>query len=188
MEQVFTPAPAEIHFNILPDEKYKANFIPPSYGTPFSAALDVSAQEDFYITHETQLIPLGFRAEFPTGTACILLPRSGFGAKFGVALANTLGLIDPDYRGPWMAAAWLNGGGTRFKETQFPIKEEFEQDGQKYARDTGETGRRLLIPRGEAFAQLLFVKTERPLPMIVSELSETVRGEGGFGSTNKIAK
>ncbi|AXG67008.1 putative dUTPase [Dickeya phage vB_DsoM_JA29] len=188
MTQIFTPVSSQILFNILPDEKYKANFIPPSYGTPFSAALDVIAQEDFYITHETQLIPLGFSAEFPEGTACLLLPRSGFGAKFGVALANTLGLIDPDYRGPWMAATWLNGGGTKVSQTQFPIMEEFEQNGQTYSRDTGNVGRRLHIPRGEAFAQLLFVKTERPLPNIVSELSETVRGEGGFGSTNKIAK
>lgn len=188
MNQIFTPVDAPITFNILPHADYAKDFIPPAYGTPYSAALDVFAQEDFWITHETQLISLGFAAEFPVGTACLLLPRSGGGAKFGVALSNTAGLIDPDYRGDWKAAIWLNGGGTKVSDTQFPIVEEVEQDGQKFARETNRIGRRLQIRRGEAFAQLLFVKTERPLPTIVSELSETVRGDGGFGSTDKIAK
>lgn len=179
MEPVFTPveenAPeAQITFDILPDPDLK-NFIMPSYGTPFSAALDVYAQTDLVITEETQLIDLGFKAEFPADFACLLLPRSGYGCKFGLALANTLGLIDPDYRGTWMAAAWLNGAGMKSETIEDGFFDEFKGRGEL----------RLKIPRGEAIGQLLFARTGRLLPNLVSELSETVRGAGGFGHTNK---
>jgi len=173
MEQIFTPAPMATTFDILPNPELK-NFIPPAYGTPLSAALDVFAQTDLIITEKTQLIDLGFKAEFPADFACVLMPRSGYGSKFGLALANTLGLIDPDYRGTWMAAAWLHEGGLQPHKTK---PEEWE-----------DCKRSLKIPRGEALGQLLFVRTGRLLPNIVSELSETVRGEGGFGSTNKANK
>lgn len=183
MEPIFTPvADSETPvvaqtFNILPDPNLK-NFIPPCYGTPFSAALDVFAQEDLIITEKTQMIDLGFKAEFPADFACVLMPRSGYGAKFGLALANTLGLIDPDYRGTWMAAAWLHGGGTKTETIESGAFDDFK----------GRCKFELEIPRGEALGQLLFVRTGRLLPTIVSELSETVRGEGGFGSTNKANK
>lgn len=173
MEQIFTPAPMATTFDILPDPKLK-NFIPPAYGTPFSAALDVYAQEDLIITDKTQLIDLGFKAEYPTDFACVLMPRSGYGSKFGLALANTLGLIDPDYRGTWMAAAWLHEGGLQPEKVK--------------PGEWDDCKRILKVPRGEALGQLLFVRTGRLLPNLVSELSETVRGDGGFGSTNKANK
>lgn len=177
MEPIFTPAPVATTFDILPNPELK-NFIPPAYATPFSAALDVFAQTDLVITEKTQMIDLGFRAQFPADFACVLMPRSGYGAKFGLALANTIGLIDPDYRGPWMAAAWLNGGGTKTESIEDGSFDDFK----------GRCNFELKIPRGEAIGQLLFVRTGRLPPNIVSELSETVRGEGGFGSTNKANK
>lgn len=193
-EPIFTPVETEEQqkrFNILPDSAKFPNFIPPSYGTPFSAALDVFAQTDLIITRETRLIDLGFKAEFPENFACLLMPRSGFGSKFGLALANTIGLIDCDYRGTWMAAAWLNGGGTKVDEVSHKEWNGAEiqlPDGTKTSDQEIVKRSELKIKRGEAIGQLLFVKTDRLLPNIVSELSETVRGEGGFGSTDKIRK
>lgn len=176
-------------FNICPDLVKYPDFIVPAYGTPYSAALDVFAQEDLVITRETTMIDLGFRAEFHPDFACILLPRSGSGAKFGLALANTVGLIDSDYRGTWMAAAWLNGGG--FKSQQITalksrrVEIVSSNGNQISSQDVVEKISTLEISRGTALGQLLFVRTNRMTPNIVSELSETVRGAGGFGSTDK---
>jgi len=175
-------------FNICPDLDKYPDFIVPAYGTPFSAALDVFAQEDLVITRETKMIDLGFRAEFHPDFACILLPRSGSGAKFGLALANTVGLIDSDYRGTWMAAAWLNGGGSKIDEvTQYQIRgvKIKTPDGDEFKQQEVYKISELEIKRGTALGQLLFVRTNRMTPNIVSELSETVRGVGGFGSTDK---
>lgn len=167
MSQVF--APVELLFNIVPDPELK-DFIVPSYGTPFSAALDVFAQDDFSVTEDSVLIDLGFRATVPADMACILLPRSGSGCKYGVALTNTIGLIDPDYTGTWMASMWLNGAGS--------LVESINEESPYHIR-------KLDFKRGEAICQMLFVHTSRVTPHIVSELSETVRGAGGFGSTDK---
>lgn len=170
-------------FDILPDLKKYPDFISPSYGTPFSAALDIFAQEDFNITSVTQLIDMGFKCEYPKDYALLLLPRSGLGSKFGVELANTIGLIDVDYRGTLMAALHLSGHGTKAKEIE--LLNNLLEDEEDYPDNCDSSTKAIRVRRGEAFAQLLLVKTDRPTPRIVSELSETVRGEGGFGSTTK---
>lgn len=150
-----------------------ANFIAPRRGSAQAAGLDIFAQEDMTITEETQMIDLGFRAAVPEGYCAVLLPRSGSGAKFNMQLSNTLGLIDSDYRGPWMAAIHLGGKGTKVNDID---------------HWTGESYRKSLeFKRGEAIGQMIFI--EVPLVDVVvcdaTELPSTVRGEGGFGSTDK---
>ena len=101
------------------------------------------------------LIPLGFAAAIPEGCVALLLPRSGAGAKFGVSLNNTVGVIDADYRGEWKASLRLKNS----------------------APFTWEAGERLL--------QFIIVPVLTPDLVLVDSLDGTERGASGFGSSGK---
>lgn len=131
----------------------KARFIPPVKGTPLSAAFDVVVQEDVTITSEPQTIALGFATELPEGYAAILQPRSGLGNKKGLRLRGTLGLIDNDYRGEWLA--------------------------------TVVSDETIELTRGDRFLQFYLIEIPDHSIEVVSELSSTERGQGGYGSTGK---
>lgn len=146
-----------------------SDFIKPSKGSTFAAGLDIFAQQDIVITGETQLIDLGFKAAIEDGWVAVLLPRSGSGAKYNVQLSNTAGVIDSDYRGSWMAALHLGGKGTKVQELP--------------ADAYGVT--QLVIPRGEAICQMVILPVPEVEMSVVDQLRETVRGDGGFGSTDK---
>lgn len=177
-----------MHIQIKP---HVANFIAPKRGTAQAAGLDVFAQQDIVITEDTQMIDLGFRAAVPQGYAAVLLPRSGSGAKFNVQLSNTLGLIDSDYRGPWMAAIHLGGKGTKADEMMTwgqHLASHYQSGSDRYEQALENTTKALEFKRGEAIGQMIFI--EVPLFDVVvcdatTELPETDRGEGGFGSTDK---
>ncbi len=129
----------------------------PTYGSEFSAGADLySADEETAILPgETKLIHTGIALELPIGYAGLIYARSGLASKRGLAPANKVGVVDCDYRGEVMVALH-NHSNT-------------EQS----------------VARGERIAQLVIA------PYIVAdfeetdELSETVRGEGGFGSTGR---
>jgi dUTP pyrophosphatase len=99
------------------------------------------------------LVKLGFAAKVPDGHVALILPRSGAGAKFGVELRNTVGVIDADYTGEWMVAAK-------------------QKEGQEVDWSAGD---RLF--------QFIVVPVATVQPEEVDELPGTARGEGGFGST-----
>lgn len=130
-------------------------FIMPSKGSIGAGAYDVYMPIEGIATGNSQLIGLGFAAAVPTGYVALLLPRSSSGAKFGLALNNTCGVIDSDYRGEWMAA----------------IK---TQSGIPYAWQAGD---RLL--------QFILVPVANVILEEVSSLDETERGSGGFGSSGQ---
>lgn len=102
----------------------------------------------------TKLISTGIAVHIADpGIAAIILPRSGLGTS-GLVLANTVGLIDADYQGPIIVAAW--------NRSNHPID----------------------ITPGHKFAQMVFVPIIRPEFEVVSDFSvRTLRGSGGFGST-----
>lgn len=153
-----------------------SDFIAPKRGSSHAAGLDIFAQDDLVITEETQLIDLGFSAAVPEGYAAVLMPRSGSGAKFNMQLSNTLGLIDSDYRGPWKAAIHLGNKGT----------EGTHLENGEMNNYLGRRDREYAFRRGEAMCQMIFI--EVPLMDVVvsdEELPATVRGDGGFGSTDK---
>lgn len=130
------------------------NAIAPKRGSANAAGLDL-----FMPTHGTAdqipyLVPLGFSAAIPTGYVALLLPRSGVGTKHGVELRNTCGVIDSDYRGEWMACLQTK-----------PNTPEF----------SWEAGDRVL--------QAVIVPAYMEDIEVVSELPDTLRGTGGFGSS-----
>jgi dUTP pyrophosphatase len=72
----------------------------PTYGTDQSVGLDLPLQEDVYVAPQsTVMTDTGFIVQWPEGVFGMIVPRSSTGKK-GVMLANTLGIVDPDYRGP----------------------------------------------------------------------------------------
>ena len=136
-------------------KKLNENAIIPTYGSPYSAGADLySAMDDVTIApHTTTLIKTGLALELPVGFAGLIYARSGLASKRGLAPANKVGVIDCDYRGEVMVALHNHS-------------------------EIAQT-----VSKGERIAQLVIT------PYVVAdfeeadELSETVRGEGGFGST-----
>ena len=134
----------------------KSNHELPHYETIASAGMDLRAN----ITAAINLKPLartivktGLFIELPIGFEAQVRPRSGLAAKKGVTVLNTPGTIDADYRGE-IGVILVNISNEDF-----------------------------VIESGERIAQLVIAKHERAEWISVEELSETSRGEGGFGST-----
>lgn len=128
-------------------------FIMPTKGSEQAAAFDIYMPEPGYVDGGGKLFPLGFAAEVPAGHVALLLPRSSSGAKFGLELNNTCGVIDPDYRGEWKACLKTKSHGVF----------------------SWATGDRVL--------QFLIVPVAQVTLSLVDSVNTTARGAGGFGST-----
>lgn len=134
----------------------KSNHALPNYETIASAGMDLRAN----ISESIKLKPLertivktGLFIELPIGFEAQVRPRSGLAAKKGVTVLNAPGTIDADYRGE-IGVILVNLSNEDFT-----------------------------IENGERIAQMVISKHERAEWIAVEELSETSRGEGGFGST-----
>jgi len=137
-------------------KKLNENAILPTYGSEYAAGADLYACMDEAVTiapGETVMMHTGLAMEIPAGLAGLIYPRSGMASKRGLAPANKVGVVDPDYRGEFMVA--LHNHGT--------------------ASQTVEPGERI--------AQLVIAPYITADFEVVDELSDTVRGAGGFGST-----
>ena len=132
-----------------------SNFIMPTRGSHHAGGYDIYMPEGGVANGKVLICGLGFAAEVPEGYVALILPRSGAGFTFGVEVNNTCGVIDSDYRGEWKAAIRT-------------------KDGNPYSWSAGD---RVL--------QFLLVPVMKPDLEQVEELSETLRCEGGFGSTGK---
>lgn len=137
-------------------KKLNEKAILPSYGSEFAAGADLYACLESEITvnpHETVLIPTGIAMEIPVGLAGFIYARSGLATKKGLAPANKVGVIDSDYRGEVKVALHNHS-------------------------NTPQT-----VAEGERVAQLVIAPYVAAQFEEKEELSQTVRGEGGFGST-----
>lgn len=130
----------------------------PTYGSPYSAGADLYAVTDgeFAIpAGETVFVHTGIAVELPAGTVGLVYARSGLSCKKDLAPANKVGVIDCDYRGEIMVALHNHGKETR------------------------------TVADGERIAQLVVAPCYAVDFCEAEELSQTVRGEGGFGSTGR---
>ena len=137
-------------------KKLNENAIVPTYGSAFAAGADLYACEGGEITiapGETRLVHTGIAMEIPEGLVGLVYARSGLASKRGLAPANKVGVIDSDYRGEIMVALHNHG-------------------------DKAQT-----VADGERIAQIVFTPYHTAEFSVVDELSDTVRGVGGFGST-----
>ena len=131
----------------------------PTYGTPSSAGADLYAdiEEDITVLpHQTVKIPTGLALELPEGFAGLIFARSSLGTKKGLAPANKVGVIDPDYRGEVLVMLHNHSNSAQ------------------------------TVSRGERVAQLMIVPYLKVRFIEKETLSETSRGEGGFGSTGQL--
>ena len=130
----------------------------PTYGTEYSAGADLYALLDGEIEikpHETYFVRTGISLEIPEGYCGLVFARSSMGAKRGLAPANKVGVIDADYRGEIMVT--------------------LHNHSEKVAT----------VAPGERIAQLAIVPFLKAEFEECDELSDTVRGAGGFGSTGR---
>jgi dUTP pyrophosphatase len=130
----------------------------PTYGSQYAAGADLYACIDGDITiapHTTVLVPTGIAMELPVGYAGLIYARSGLATKKDLAPANKVGVVDCDYRGE--------------------VKVALHNHGEKVQT----------ISAGERIAQLVIAPYITANFVLQDELSSTVRGEGGFGSTGK---
>lgn len=130
----------------------------PSYGTAHAAGLDLYSYTDKDIivkAGETVKVHTGVRVEIPEGYFGGVYPRSSTGVKKQLMLANTIGVIDSDYRGEIMVFFYNYG-----KETQ-------------------------VIKNGDRLAQLVIQPYQRCDIELVDNLNDSARGEDGFGSTGQ---
>ncbi len=130
----------------------------PKQMTPGSSGADLAAAIDTPLILEPgkfALVPTGLIVEIPLGYEMQVRPRSGLAAKNGVSVLNTPGTVDADYRGE-VKVILINLGAEPFE-----------------------------ITRGMRIAQAVIAEVPRVEYIEVNELSETDRGEGGFGHTGR---
>lgn len=131
----------------------------PCRATADSAGADLCAciNDDIALMPgERRFIPTGIAIAVPTGFGGFVFPRSGLSSKFGVSLANCVGVIDSDYRG----------------EVKVPV---INHSSEPYT-----------IKAGERIAQLVIMPVDLCEYGFSDELDKTERGEGGFGSTGSM--
>lgn len=128
----------------------------PTYATDGAAGMDLYAANEEPITLaplERKLVPLGFTMELPSGYETQIRPRSGMAIKRGITLSNCVGTVDEDYRGEVCV------GLVNLSREDYTIQ------------------------KGDRITQMVIAPVTRAIITEADELAETVRGEGGFGST-----
>ena len=137
-------------------QKLDPRAVAPAYGSAAAAGADLYAVMDTPLTlapGETALVHTGLAVEIPDGYVGLVCARSGLATKRGLAPANKVGVIDADYRGEVMVALHNHSGESR------------------------------TIDHGERIAQLVLVPYLTAAYEQADSLTDTVRGDGGFGST-----
>ena len=137
-------------------QKLDERAVAPTYGSAAAAGADLYAVLDTPLTigaGETALVHTGLAVEIPEGFVGLVCARSGLATKQGLAPANKVGVIDADYRGEVMVALHNHSAETR------------------------------TIDHGERIAQLVLLPYLTAVYEQADSLTDTIRGEGGFGST-----
>ncbi|WP_433876920.1 dUTP diphosphatase [Sinomonas atrocyanea] len=132
---------------------------PPSYAHPGDAGADLRARVDVTLgPGERTLVPTGVSIALPFGYVALIHPRSGLATKHGLTVVNAPGTVDAGYRGE-IAVTLLN------TDLSAPV----------------------VLRRGDRIAQMVIQRVEHARFVPVDDLSASVRGEGGFGSTGGFA-
>ena len=141
---------------MIPVKRLREGAVLPTFGSEQAAGADLYACLDAPVTiapGQTAFIPTGLAMMLPEGYVGLICARSGMACKMGLAPANKVGVIDSDYRGEFLVALYNHGAESR------------------------------TISHGDRIAQLVVVPVLDPVFEETDELSETLRGTGGFGST-----
>ena len=129
--------------------------VTPAYAHPGDAGADLTSTEALTLAPgERALVPTGVRIALPEGYAAFVVPRSGLAAKHGITIVNSPGTVDAGYRGE-----------IKVSQLNTDSKEAYD------------------VAVGDRIAQLIIMPVIQATFEPVDELPESVRGEGGFGST-----
>jgi dUTP pyrophosphatase len=143
-------------------KKRDDSIITPTYGTAGAACFDIYSIEDKIITAEnSETFNTGLSFEIPDDFVMLVFSRSGHGFKQGIRLANCVGVIDADYRG------------------ELGIK--LTNDNQRGVGPEKD----FTVRRGDRIAQAMLIPVEQVSFLVVDEISDTVRGAGGLGSSGR---
>jgi dUTP pyrophosphatase len=132
------------------------NAVLPRYASTGAAGMDVAAALHEPVTiwpGDREMIPIGWRMEIPEGFECQIRPRSGLASKHGITVVNSPGTIDADYRGE-VCVMLINLGHEPY-----------------------------LVSPGDRIAQMVLAPVTQATLVEVDQLSNTDRGDNGFGST-----
>lgn len=142
----------------------------PLYAHPGDAGMDVCAVEDVELKPgKATLVSTGLVADIPEGYEIQVRPRSGLALKGNITVWNSPGTVDSNYRGViGVIMMYLPP-----VETLFPMGLNIH------------SSKKVVVHKGDRIAQLVFAPVTRPDIVQVSEVSDTERGTGGFGSTGK---
>ena len=144
--------------NTIRVKKLHPNAILPTYGSTEAAGADLHACLNEPVVIEpgqTAWIPTGIAMEVPKGCAGLIYARSGLACKNGLAPANKVGVVDSDYRGEITVVLHNHGSVSQ------------------------------TVSGGERIAQMVITPVLTPAYVESDDLSETGRGQGGFGSTGQ---
>lgn len=144
--------------NSIRVKKVRENAVLPTYGSAGAAGADLYACLEAPVViepGESKFITTGIVMEVPVNCAALIYARSGLACKKGLAPANKVGVVDSDYRGEIMVV--LHNHGVQAQT----------------------------IVSGDRIAQIVITPVLTPAYEEVEDLSDTVRGEGGFGSTGQ---
>ena len=131
---------------------------PPSYAHPGDAGADLRSRESFELQPgERRLVGTGVAIALPVGYAAFVHPRSGLAAQYGVSIVNAPGTVDAGYRGE-IKVCLIN------TDRSYPVS----------------------IARGDRIAQLVIQPVSVAAFVPVSDLPDSARGVGGYGSTGGI--
>ena len=137
-------------------KKLHEDAVLPSLGSAYAAGADLYSVEEVTLQPgQTALVHTGLAMEIPVGYGGFLFARSGLATKRGLAPANKVGVIDADYRGEIMVALHNHGATTQ------------------------------TVEKGERVAQMVLLPYLAAEYFEVEQLSETDRGDGGFGSSGR---
>lgn len=141
-------------------KKCREGAVIPQYATAGAACFDLCAvlDEDVFVSDQyPAIIPTGLQFEIPEGYTLMIYSRSGHGFKNDVRLSNCVGILDADYRGELMV--------------------KLTQDSDSWSG--------FRVSNGDRIAQAMIIPVNQVSFEEVDTLSDTVRGDGGFGSTGK---
>lgn len=128
----------------------------PTRATDGSAGWDLYSLKD-YSMEQHQIVETGIALDIPQGFVGMVFVRSGLGFKKKITISNSCGIIDSDYRG-------------EVKVALSDLKKEFEVEE---------------IKKGDRVAQILFIELPSTTLIVSDKLTETKRGDGGFGSSGR---
>lgn len=161
----------------VPIKRLSKDAYVPQYAHLGDGAVDLYSPIDFVLKPgETKIIPLGFSISLPKGYGALIQSRSGLSAKTKLRVANAPGLVDSNFRGEV---------GVILENTEPAIKDlevDYDEKGNPIIKSV-LFGQSLEFSKGDRIAQMRLVETPSIMFVKTTELDDTERGEGGFGSS-----